>query len=320
MIVYPQFNSVKYVLLPMALLLIALGIYSYKSYNSLEEYKDYVVSENELIEKELADMVLAYHDLEIENDSVLNELALTKAKIFTILDSIQSKKPNLNMIARYKQQLSLVKAENTRILRLVTELERENTTLKTDLRVADKKLKQSKQSVKQYKNNQEKFIEEARVLTVRNSGMEKQLDKAAKVIPVTIAAKVIPGAITVQGVKRLKSNSIIVYTKTARRTKKVHTCFTIPANALAKQEQKTFYLQLKDTNQNVVGVEKTIYYKNGEKLDISKVVKVNYANKAIDICEFITYYNDKKRFEKGSYTVNLYNEEGFIAQSSIYLK
>lgn len=316
MIVLPQINSLNFIIVPLSILLIALGFYSYNSYDTLEDYENYIIRENELIEEELADMILSYHDLEIENDSILNQLEITKVKIFNVLDSMESSKPKVSLVRHYKKELLLLKEENNRILNLVEQLERENSFLKNEVDHVGSELEQYKSNAEKHKNNVTRFKSVAAkykrknlALIQDNKNISSQLDQASRVLP---------NGMSVSAVKRLKSNSIIVNTKSARRTKKLNICFTLPANLVAEKGKQAYYLQVIDPNNNVIGDLGDITI-GSSKLITSKTVILEYSNKAIEQCEFVEYSNTEK-FVSGTYYVGLYNNEGLILNTSFSLK
>lgn len=316
MIVNPPINSLRLILVPLITLLLALGYYSYESYRALENYQEYIIHENELIEQELGDMILSYHDLEIENVSILNQLERTKAKIFNILDSIQNRKPDIDLVTRYKNQLSILKEENKRILNLVKALDKENDFLKKEVNSVGTELEYYKSNeekhqttVSKYKYAVAKYKRNNTALKKDNKGITERLDKAAKVLPV---------AMSIVAVKRLKSNTIIVNTTSARRTKKLNLCFILPENQLTEKSKQTYYLQVIDPNNNVVGDLGGITIGDSN-LIRSKTVSVNYVNKKIEHCEFIEY-SDKDKFIPGVYYVGLYNTEGLVLNTTLTLK
>ncbi|WAC01247.1 hypothetical protein N7U66_14135 [Lacinutrix neustonica] len=315
MIVNPPINSLRLVLVPLTTVLLALGYYSYESFIAIEHYEKYLFHENELIAQELGDMILSYHDLEVENDAILNQLNITKTKIFKILDSIQYSKPDVDLVTSYKKQLLLLKEENKRILNLVKALDRENDFLKmevnyvgTELEYYKSNVEKNQTTVSKYKYAVDSYKRRNLALRKDNRGMTVKLDKASKVLPSTIS---------VSAVKRLRSNNIIVHTTSARRTKKLNICFTLPKNTLSVKGKQTFYLQVIDPNNNVVGDLGDISLGEAT-LIASKIVDIDYDNENMEHCEFIEYsYSDK--FTPGLYYIGIYTAEGLVINTSFTL-
>ncbi|WP_299884197.1 hypothetical protein [uncultured Lacinutrix sp.] len=313
MIIYPQINNLRIIVIPFVVVLSVLSYYSYKSYHSIQEYETFLVQENKNVATELFDMIFAYHDIEVENEGLLNRLAASKNRISKVLDSVQTYEPSTQLILSYRKQLRELKEENKRILELVEELNEENEFLKVQADYVGQELEHSKERVTKFekKNSQ---------LSKKNIGLKAKLEDVSKLKEkLKDASKPIISSISINAVKRIKSDNIIVETKKAKRTKKIHACFTIQENKVAAKGVQNYYIQIIDPSNNVVGDRGTVSIDGVSTLIYSKMVTVQYDNKALNVCEFIEPSSGEK-FEKGHYFVSIFNNYGIVEETFFLLK
>ena len=309
MIIYPQINNLRIIIVPFVAVLSILGYYSFKSHNSIKEYEHFLEEENKMVATELFDMVFAYHDIEVENENVLNQLTASKEKISRVLDSVQSLTPSTQLLIGYRQQLRILKEENKRILKLVEELNAENEFLKVQADYVSQELEYSKKRITKFENNNSR-------LSRRNVGLKEELEDISKLkAKLKDAATPVINSISVDAVKRIKSDDVIVLTTRARRTKKLNVCFTIQENKIAEKGKQDYYIQIIDPSNNVVGDRGSVSIDGKSTLIYSKKVTVEYNNKAINVCEFLEP-SDSEKFEKGNYFVSIFNNQGIIVEET----
>ncbi len=310
MIIYPQVNSLKIVILPAFAILIILGIYSYKSYTSLEEFDTYLTNENDAVASELFDMIVEYHNLEVDNDSLKIQLDISREKITRILDSVQSLEPNIALVTNYKKQLQVLKNENKKILKLVEKLHYENEILKLEADYYANALDQSEIKLSKYQASASKLYNVNNKLKQKNEGLSDKIDEASLVFPkITL----------VEAVRRIKSDNSIVTTDRARRTRKLNVSIKIPENKLAEKGNRSYYMQVIDPNSNVVGDRGSVTIRNRETLIKSKEITIDYQNDELAVNYFIEQ-NENEEFVKGVYHVGLYDNQGLIENTTFTLQ
>ena len=94
-------------------------------------------------------------------------------------------------------------------------------------------------------------------------------------------------------------------------------CYTVPQNRLSEAGDRMLYVQVIDPKKNILGANKSIEFESG-KLTYSAISKFYYENQALDICENIAPKGEE--FEPGVYSVNVFDGETLIAQTSFTLK
>ncbi len=137
---------------------------------------------------------------------------------------------------------------------------------------------------------------------------------------VSIGSLLKPGAINVSGV-RFKSNGKEDETDNSKKTDKLKICWTIPENAVADTGEKTFYVRVINPEQVTMTAEGGSGIMNdandGSQIQYSTIVSVNYMQKATDAC---TYWSQNAPFNKGNYTINIYQDGYLIGTQKLLLK
>lgn len=116
---------------------------------------------------------------------------------------------------------------------------------------------------------------------------------------------------------KVRSSGKQVDTDKARRADQLKVCFAIAANEIAKSGNKTYYVQIIDSKNNVLG-DKKIQNFGEMTLTYSFITTVAYDNKAVDVCEFLD--GKGKDFEKGTYFVNIFDQSELVSKTSFSLR
>jgi len=113
----------------------------------------------------------------------------------------------------------------------------------------------------------------------------------------------------------LKSANKIVETDASNKADLIKIAFTVDGIANAKSGEKTYYIQIINARNNVVGKRITEYFDN-ETLTYSLSKTINYNNQSQD-CVIDFPYKD---FEKGVYFINIFDRNDLVGRSSFTLK
>jgi len=114
---------------------------------------------------------------------------------------------------------------------------------------------------------------------------------------------------------KLRSSGKQIETEKARRADVLKISFNINENKVAKQGDKTYYVQVIDSKNNVLGEKKTESF-GANSLTYSFVTTVKYENKSVDVSQDLPGQN----FEKGTYFVNVFDKGELVSKSSFTLK
>ena len=298
MIIKPQIYNLKLVIIALTVLLCALGLYSYINYSSLNQYKNFLVDENALIEAELNQLSIDYNALKIDNQLLSDRLEQSKIRIIRILDSVKHITPDIKLLTHYKEQLHAIKGENAKILKLVEQLNKENKLLEEEARLADQALDETillSKNLKQQNRNLSKL----------NTNYLNEIDKA-KMISVS--------DIFVEGVKRVTTSGNIKTTTTAKRIKMLNICYTVLENDIATQGKKELYFQVLDPNSNVIAYKGDVTI-GGTSLRYSQLDVINYTNNNLQTCVFIELL-ENEILTKGEYYITVYHDNQLIGSAT----
>ena len=295
MIVNPQFFNYRLIISSLVVILIALGIYSYTSYESIKSHESFLVQEKHLIESELSEMLESYEDISEEYELVSDELEEAKKEIQTALDSLKILNGNLEVVSKYKTQLLALKTKNSLLLETIDSLSIENEKLVEEKRLAYNSIKEKNQAISNLESEKD--------------SLNKTIDKAALIAATNVEAQAF----------KLGKGDRKKLTDKARRADALDICITIAENPIADSGNKDIYIQILTPENNVLsdkGAEKfgetTLIY--------SKKEVINYTNETIDICTMIKASNNDKPLKKGIYFVNVFNDDRMLNSSTFELK
>ncbi|MGB2683743.1 MAG: hypothetical protein WBC43_01900 [Olleya sp.] len=297
MIIKPQTYNLKLVIIVLLTILCALGLYSYYNYSSLNQYKNFLVDENALIEAELNQLSMDFNALKTDNQLLSDRLEQSKIKIIRILDSVKHITPDIKLLNHYKKQLQAIKLENSKILELVNQLNKENKVLQEEARLADEALDKTMLQSKSLK-------QQNRALSKLNTDYLNEIDKA-KMISIS--------DIYVEGVKRITNSGNIKTTTAAKRVKMLNICYTVAKNDIATQGKKELYFQVLDPKNNVIAYKGDITISDTS-LMYSQLDVINYNNNSLQTCVFINL-SENEILLKGEYYITIYHDNQLIGSA-----
>ena len=113
----------------------------------------------------------------------------------------------------------------------------------------------------------------------------------------------------------MRSSGKQIETDKASRAAILKISFTIAENKVAKSGDKTYYVQVIDSKNNVLGEKKTESF-GSNSLTYSFVTTVKFQNKTVDVSQDLP----GKDFEKGTYFVNVFDNGELVSKSSFSLR
>lgn len=275
------------------LLLVLLAYWSYTTYQENEEIKGSLTTEKERIEEELKNISIEY-TAEIEKGNLLSsDLIDARERINSLRDSVLNLEGSVAMMSRLRKELNSIKNERDKLNERIKKLEQSNIDL---VRINDSTLAAL---------NEEIIKSEIKTETVNT--LSDNMKKAATLIPTNFS---------MDGVIIRRSGKQIVNDK-ASRVDDLKVCFTLPENSLAQKGINSFYLQVINPQNNVMGAGGAVDFE-GQSLRYSKIVKFNYEGKELDICELLEA--DVEKITKGSYRVNLFNGPIRVSSSEVIFR
>lgn len=284
-------SSLKAIIAVLAVLLVGSLVYIFKMSSDAEVVKSELtttLTEKESVMKDLQTLKTTYDAAIAENTSMSEELIQERDKIVALMDELNQSKGD---VSKFKTQLS---ALQNKMKALMTENE--------GLKIANEKVTAQRDSTVVVLGESKKFNE---VLVGQNEELSKTVEKGAKLTILN----------TKTSAYKLRSSGKQIETDKASRADILKISFTIAENQIAKSGDKTYYVQVIDSQNNVLGEKQTETF--GENtLTYSFATTVTYENKTVNVSEDLP----GKNFEKGAYFINIFDKDVLVSKTSFTLR
>jgi hypothetical protein len=287
-------SSLKAVIAVLAVLLVGSLVYIVKMTSDAKAMQTELTktsSEKDSVTKDLEALKATYDAAIAENTSMSDELIAEREKVVNLLADLKRSKGDAASMAKYKKQYFELE-EKMKVLM------QENEVLKK----ANETLTVQRDSTVMVLGEAKKFNE---VLVGQNQELSKTVETASKLIITNLKT----------AAYKLRSKGRQEATEKARSADVLKISFTIAENKVAKSGDKKYYVQVIDSKNNVLGDKKSENF-NGNVLTYSFISTVKFENKTVDVSQDL----QGSKFEKGSYTVNLYDNGELISKTNFTLK
>ena len=294
-------SSLKAVIAVLAILLVGSLVYIFKissdAENETTELKTELkttATEKDSVMKDLQDLKTTYDAAIAENTSMSDELLKERDKVVSLMSDLSKSKGD---ISKYKTQFIALQSNMKVLIAENDGLKKQNTKLTVQRDSTRVVLVEAKM------NNE--------ALASKNEDLSKTIEKAAKLSVLNLKTS----AYIVREPGLLRSTEKQVETDKASKADRLKISFTIAENQIAKSGDKTYYVQVIDSKNNVLGDKKTQNF--GDKsLSYSFATTVKYENKTVYVSENLA----GKDFAKGTYFVNVFDKDVLVSKSSFDLK
>ncbi|WP_396152246.1 hypothetical protein [Flavobacterium sp.] len=288
-------SGLKVVVLILVLLLMGTLAYVYK----LQQDKDAVdsslsktLTEKEKFQAELESKIAEYDIAIADNTALKGELEEEQAKIMELLEKIKKSDGSVAELSKYKTQYVKLKREMDNLIA-------ENNVLKAN----NSKLTKNLDSTNVVLTNAKTAND---TLAAKNENLSKTVEKAQRLSVLNL---------TTLAVKQ-KSSGKQINTDKASKADVLKIGFTIAENQVAKTGDRTYYVQVIDSKNNVLGEKKTETF-GTTYLPYSFQKTIKYENKTVQVQEDLSV----KNISAGTYFVNVFDKKGeLVSKSSFQLK
>ncbi|KVV14687.1 hypothetical protein [Flavobacterium sp. TAB 87] len=284
-------SSLKAIIAVLAVLLVGALVYIFKMTSDTEVVKTELTSsmtEKESVMKDLQELKTTYDAAIAENTSMSDELIQERDKVVNLMDELNRSKGD---VSKYRKQASSLQSKMNTLIAENDELKKQNGVLTVQRDSTVTVLGESK-----------KYNE---VLVGQNEELSKTVEKASKLTILN----------TKTSAYKMRSSGKQIETDKASRADVLKVSFTIAENQVAKSGDKTYYVQVIDSKNNVLGDKKTETF--GENtLTYSFTTKVKYENKTVNVSEDLP----GKDFAKGSYFINIFDNDQLVSKTSFTLR
>ena len=291
----PRNSGLKAAVVVLALLLMGSLAYMYKLSQDKSEVDSSLtktLSEKEKFQKELEAKVAEYDAAIADNTALKGELEEEQAKIVELLEKLKKSDGNVAEMSKYKNEYVKLKREMDNLIA-------ENNSLKEKNAGLTKNLDSTNVVLSNVKTAND-------TLTAKNENLSKTVEKGQKLSILNL---------TTLAVKQ-RSSGKQIDTDKASRADVLKISFTIAENQIAKTGERTYYVQVIDSKNNVLGDKKTETF-GSTYLPYSFQKTIKYENKTVQVQEDLPV----KSITAGSYFVNVFDKNGeLVSKNSFQLR
>ncbi len=287
-------SNLKAIIIILAILLVGSLVYVYKLTSDANETQTMLTTTTTEKDKVMADLTAlktTYDAAIAENTSLSDELIAEREKVVNLMADIKKSKGDAASMSKYKNQYF---ALDKKMKALMVE----NQTL----RAQNQTLTSERDSTVTVLGESKKYNE---VLIGQNEELSKTVEKASKLQVMNLKT----------AAYKMRSSGKQIETEKARRADVLKISFTIAANEVAKSGPKTYYVQVIDSKNNVLGDKQVINF-GDQTLTYSFETVVNYNNKTMEVTQDLRGSD----FEKGLYYVNIFDKNELVSKNSFSLK
>jgi len=286
-------SALKIVILILSLLLAGSLFYIFQLSTKTETLETEIKSEKtekENVMKDLEELKTTYDAAIAENTTMSDELVAEREKVVQLMDDLKKSNGNVASMSKYKQQYEDLQTKMKTLMQEIEVLKSNNQKLTTNLDSTKVVLEDTKNFTK--------------TLVGQNEELSKTIEKGSKLSVLNLKT----------AAYKLKSSGKEIETEKARRADILKVSFTIAENSIAKTGDKTYYVQIIDSKNNVLGKKETENF-GDMSLTYSFITTVKYENKTVQVTENL----NGKDFEKGTYFVNVFDKQELVSKSSFTL-
>lgn len=287
-------SSLKAVVAVLALLLVGSLVYIFKLTSDAKAQLTELTTtktEKESVMKDLEELKATYDAAIAENTSMSEELIAEREKVVNLIADLKKSKGDAASMAKYKTQYFALESKMKGMMQEIEVLKTANTKLTTE-----------RDSTVMVLGEAKKYNE---VLVGQNEELSKTVEVASKLSVLNLKT----------AAYKLRSSGKQIATDKASRADILKISFTIAENRVAKSGDKTYYVQVIDSKNNVLGQKETQSF-GGKSLTYSFLTTVKFENKTVDVTQDLP----GKDFEKGSYFVNVFDNGELVSKSSFSLR
>ncbi|WP_425656685.1 hypothetical protein [Tenacibaculum ascidiaceicola] len=282
-------------ILVLIILSLFLFYYSFQKSNENKNLQNIFLEEKAELQQDLDEMIKDYTDVVVGKKRLADRLEVELIKMKDLRDSIKLlKSDNFGLIRKYRSRIASLERENKKLFIQIDSLNSANDALTQENVIANEILQQ-KDSVNE-------------TLTEKNKELE------AKVA--------IGGIIKTSPVKAVamkeRSSGKLTSTSRSSRTDAFRINFDLLENPITTAGEKRVYIQIADENKNVVAPKGKTDLKNGQKVQYTDSLEVNYSNNRLSLVSLVLVNRDD--IKKGKYVISAFVDGVYSGNTIIKLR
>ena len=288
-----QTKNFKRIIIILVLLLFGLGAYTLILFQESQANQKDLQEQKMAIAQELGDLKGTYDALLKDYQLQDQELIEARSRIAQLLDSVESAKPSMAIIKRYRIEIARLKEERTMLFARADSLIQVTQSLSFKVDSTLVVLDQTRL--------------EREGLRQKNDDLERVLEKGSRLQIIDFSSNAVI----------VRRSGKIVDTKRASRADKIRACFTITPNAVAVPGERNLYLQVINPKNNLIGSRMTLE-QGQERLYYSATTQVDFQQEEVDVCMMVGAQEED--LVSGRYILNLYQDSTRLATTTMLLK
>lgn len=251
-------SGLKAVIVILSLLLLGNLWYVYKITNDCKAVETVLISEKDAVLKDLMIQKDSLNAAISSNTTLSDELIAERDKVQQLMADVEKSKGDVASMSKFKTEALKLRSNVAVLMKQVDHLKKENV-----------KLTVQRDSTAVVLGESRKFAD---TLVNRNFKMANTIEKGSKLSVLNLEASAV----------RQKKSGKQISTDKASRADVLKISFMIAENQIAKSGDKTYYVQIIDTKNNILG-EKNTYVSGEKSLTYSFVAAVKYENKRLKL-------------------------------------
>lgn len=284
-------SGLKAIIAILSLLLIGSLIYMYKLTSDSKQVEEVLVTEKDAVLKDLAIAKDSLESAISSNTTLSDELVAERDRVQKLIADIEKSKGDVQAMAKYKEEALKLRGSIARLMKEVEVLKKENKTLATRIDSTNVVLTDARRV-----ND---------TLVSQNDYLARTVEKGSKLTVLNLQSTAV----------KQRSSGKQIETDKASRADVLKISFMIAENQIAKSGDKTYYVQVIDSKNNVVGEKKTESF--GDKtLTYSFIATVKYENKTVKVEKDLPVNS----VQAGTYFVNIFDKSDLVSKTSFTLK
>jgi len=285
-------KALKVLTTVLVLLLLGLGIYTIKFYNTVQDNELELVREKEMIEVELRDILRKYDGQKATTSAVRKQLASAQIRITKLIDSLATSKNTRDVLRNYRIEITRLRDQRDLLLQ------------KNDsLAILTQNLQNERTAVKKAFDSS---LVERDSLRLQNKALIEELNAKVGL-----------------SVDSLNANGIIIrrsgkhlINDLAKRIDNIEVCYLLRGDLGVSNT--TLYIQVIDPQNNVIGARTTITF-NEEVLTYSAAEEVNALTMQTSTSQCLLLEPSGAKFQDGIYRVNIFQKDHLMASTLLQL-
>jgi hypothetical protein len=282
-------------ILVLIILSLFLFYYSFQKSNENKNLQNIFLEEKAELQQDLDEMIKDYTDVVVGKKRLADRLEVELIKMKNLRDSIKLlKSDNFGLIRKYRSRIASLERENKKLFIQIDSLNSANDALTQENVIANEILQQ-KDSLNE-------------TLTEKNKELE------AKVA--------IGGIIKTSPVKAVamkeRSSGKLTSTSRSSRTDAFRINFDLLENPITTAGEKRVYIQIIDENKNIIAPKGKTDLKNGQKVQYTDSLEVNYNNNRLSLVSLVLVNRDD--IKKGKYVISAFVDGVYSGNTTIKLR